>query len=55
MKARPLKNLLEHNQNLFDKYGDEFSDRKRSQTSGWIHCIRYILENYDCKAKEIRK
>ena len=53
MKARPLKNLLEHNQNLLDKYGDELSESKSSEIVGWINCTHYILENYECKAKEI--
>ena len=53
MKARPLENLYEYHQNLLDKYLNDFSECENSEIVGWINCIKYILENYDCKAKEI--
>ena len=53
MKARPIENLLQHNQEVKAQH-EESGNLGIDYTivSAWVDAVSYIINNYECTPKE---
>jgi len=55
MKARPIENLLKHNQEVKAKHEEIGSvGLEYTIASTWVDVISYIMDNYECTPKETK-
>ena len=55
MKAKPIENLLKHNQKVKAKH-EEIGSIGIDYTiaSTWVDAVSYIIDNYECTPKETK-
>ena len=55
MKAKPIKNLLKHNQEVKAKHIEIGSfGLDYTIASTWVDAVTYIMDNYECTPKETK-